>query len=160
MKIKFMTASKLFLFLIFTSCFFGCSFKENQEVEKKMTESVNNFHALFNQERFDEIYLETGDELKARLTEQQFVSYLEVVKNDVGELKKEPIIWIKNSFGDQIKKVWSKRTDFSTSQLIATDKAFYNENFKFKLKEGEAKIVSYEVNKICDKPCTIGIGRK
>ena len=155
-----MKTLKMIVILIFLVCLFGCAFEENQEVEKKLTNGVNRFHALFNEEKFNQIYLEADEELKNKFTEQQFVSYLEVVKNDVGEINKEPLIHINSGLEDNIKRIWSKRTDFSTSQLINTDKAFYNEDFKFKVKEGEAKIVSYEVNKICDKPCTIGIGRK
>ncbi len=155
-----MKTPKLILVLFLSICLFGCAFEENREAEKKLTNSVNNFQALFNEEKFNQVYSEAEDELKNNFTEQQFISYLEVVKNDVGEINKEPIIHINSGLEDEIKSIWSKRTDFSNSQLIATDKAFYNENFKFKLKGSEAKIVSYEVNKICDKPCTIGIGRK
>lgn len=155
-----MKTPKLILVLIFSICLFGCAFEEKQEAEKKLTSSIDNFHALFNEEKFNQIYTEADDELKNKFTEQQFVSYLEVVKNDVGEINKEPLVHINSGLQDEIKSIWSKRTDFSNSQLINTNKAFYNEDFKFTLKEGEAKIAFYEVNKICDKPCAIGIGRK
>jgi hypothetical protein len=79
---------RLILILIFSICLLGCAFEENREVEKKLTNSVNNFHSLFNQGKFVQIYLEADDNLRNKLTEQQFVSYLEIIKNnDVGKLK-------------------------------------------------------------------------
>ncbi len=155
-----MVIPKLILILIFTVCIFGCAFEENREIEKKLTTSIENFHALFNQEKFNQIYSEADDKLKNKFTEQQFVSYLDVVKNDVGEINIKPHVWIYSDYKDEVKRILFERTEFSNSQVLSTDKAKYTEKFDWILKDGEAKIASYEVNKLCDVPCTIGIGRK
>ncbi len=47
-----MKTPKLILALTFSICLFGCAFEENQEVEKKLTNGVNHFHSLFNEEKF------------------------------------------------------------------------------------------------------------
>ncbi len=155
-----MKTLKLILILTLSVCLLGCAFEENREVENKLTKSVNNFHALFNQEKFNQIYSEADDELKKKFSEQQFTSYLEVVKNDLSEITIEPHIRIDSDFKDEVKRIFFDRTEFSNSQVISTDKSKYTEEFYWIVRNGEAKIASYEVNKLCDNPCTIGIGRK
>jgi hypothetical protein len=147
------------VFVLFLSIFLlGCPFEENRKVEKMLADSVNNFHILFNQEKFKEIYLGMDDELKNRFTEQQFVSYLEVVKNDIGEINTKPLISIKDDLKDGVKRFWSKKTKFSNSDLISTEKAIYVEKIEWNIKDNEAKISNYEVNKLCNKPCKLSIG--
>ncbi len=150
----------LILVLILSICVLGCTYKENQGIVKKLSDSFDNFHGLFNQEKFDRIYSEADVELKNKFTEQQFVSYLEVVKNDVGEINIKPHIWINSDLKDEVKRIFFERTEFSNSQVISTEKSKYTEKFHWIVRDGEAKITSYEVNKLCDNPCTIGISRK
>ncbi len=101
-----MKTPKLILVLILSICLFGCAFVENHEVEKKLTKSVNNFHALFNEEKFNQIYLEADDELKNKFAEKQFVFYLKVIKeNDVGELKEISHVWLKDDLEDVVKRI-------------------------------------------------------
>ena len=157
-KIKLL---KLILFLILSVNFLGCAFEENREVENKLTKSVNNFHALFNQEKFNQIYSDADDELKNKFTEQQFVSYLEVVKeNDVEELKQIPHVWLEDDLKDGIKRILFKKTKFSHVELASTEKANYREKFGWNLRNDEAKLASYELEKICDKPCVLTIKTK
>ena len=94
------------------------------------------------------------------LSEQQFVSYLEIVKSNVGEIKNKPHVWLDDDLKDGIRRIWFKKTKFQNIELLATEKAIYQEKFEWIVKNDEAKLASYEVNKICDKPCTIGIGKK
>jgi hypothetical protein len=156
-----MRASKLFLLLILSMCFFGCAFEENREVEDKLTKSVNNFHALFNQEKFNEIYFEVDDELKNKFTEHQFVSYLEVVKgNDTEKLKDITHVWLKDDLKDAAKRILVKRTKFSNVELVFTEKAMFREKFEWNLRSGEPKLTAYQVEKICDKPCRLVIDTK
>ncbi len=156
-----MKTLKLILVLILSICFFGCAFEENREVENKLTKGVNNFHALFNQEKFNQIYLEADDELKNKFTEQQFVSYLEVVKdNDVEKLKEISHVWLKDDLKDAIKRIRFKKTKFSNIELAATDRAIFREKFEWNLKSDEVKLTSYVIEKICDKPCHLAIKTK
>jgi len=156
-----MTASKLFLLLLLSVCFFGCAFQENREVENKLTKSVSNFHALFNENKFNQIYSEADDELKNKFTEQQFVSYLEVVKgNDVEKLKDITHVWLKDDLKDVAKRILVKKTKFSNVELAFTEKAMFREKFEWNLRSGEAKLTAYEMEKICDKPCRLVIDTK
>ena len=156
-----MTVSKLILLLLLSTCFFGCTFVENPEIENELTKSVNNFHAFFNQEKFNEIYSEADDELKNKFSEQQFVSYLEVVKgNDVGKLKDITHVWLKDDLKDVAKRILVRRTRFSNVELTFTEKAMFREKFEWNLSNGEAKLVAYEMEKICDKPCRLVIDTK
>ena len=153
-----MKNTKLILLLIISICLFGCAFEENREVEKKLTESVNNFHALYNQEKFNQIYSEADSELKNKFTEQQFISYLEVVKsNDAQELKEIKHVWLEDDFKDGAKRVFFKRTKFSDVEMIGTEKAIFREKFEWNLTDNEAKLASYEIEKLCDKPCGLAI---
>jgi len=136
----------------------GCPFEENRKIEKKLARSVNDFHELFNQEKFGEIYAAADDELKGKFTEQQFVSYLEVVKNDIGEIKTKPFISIKDELKDGARRIWSKRTKFSNSDLIPAENAIYVEKIEWNVKDNEAKISNYEIHKLCDKPCRLDVG--
>lgn len=156
-----MKSLKLILVLIFWVCLSGCAFEENREIEKKLTNGVNNFHALFNQEKLNQIYLEADDELKNKFTEQQFVSYLEVVKdNDVRELKEISYVWLQDDLKDAVKRAFVKKTKFSNVELVASDKAVFREKFEWNLKSGEPKLSAYEMEKICDKPCRLVINAK
>lgn len=155
-----MRTPKLILVLIFSIYLLGCAFEENQEIEKKLTDSVNNFHALLNQEKFEQIYLEGDDELKNKFTELQFVSHLEAIKNDVGEIKEESHVWIDDELKDGIKRILFRRTKFSSFELISTEKAIYREKFDWNLVENQAKLVSFQIEKICNKPCQLNINTK
>ncbi len=156
-----MKTPKLILVLILSICLFGCAFVENHEVEKKLTKSVNNFHALFNEEKFNQIYLEADDELKNKFAEQQFVFYLKVIKeNDVGELKEISHVWLKDDLEDVVKRIWFKRTRFSNIEMVFTNKAMFREKFEWNLMGDEVKLTSYVVEKICDKPCRLVIETK
>lgn len=151
----------LFLILIILTNLFGCAFEENREVEKKITDSINNFHALFNQERFNQIYSDTDEELKIKFTEQQFVSYLEVVKkNDVEEFKETPHIWLKDNLKDGIKRILFRKTKFSNVEIVSTANAIFREKFEWNLKDDEVKMTSYVLEKICNKPCQLNIKTK
>jgi hypothetical protein len=142
-------------------CFLGCAFEENREVENKLTKGVNNFHALFNQEKFNQIYSEADDELKNKFTEQQFISYLEAVKdNDAGELKQISHVWLRDDLKDAVKRVVFKKTNFSHVELAFTEKAMFREKFEWSLKSGEPKLSAYVLEKICDKPCRIVVDTK
>lgn len=151
---------KLILILALSGCLFGCAFEENREVEKKLTDRINNFHALFNQEKFQEIYNESDDELKTKFAEQQFVSYLKFVKNDFGEIKETPHVWINDELRDGAKRILFKRTKFSNVEMVGTDKAIFREKFEWNLRDNEAKLASYEIEKLCDKPCGLAIKTK
>lgn len=134
------------LVLVLSICLLGCAFEGNQEVKKNLRESVNNFHILFNQEKFDQIYSNADEELKNKFTQQQFVSYLEFVKkNDVGELKEVPQVWIENESSDGIAGILFRKKIFSSIVTIYTERNIYIEYFEWKLKNGEAKLVSYEI---------------
>ena len=151
---------KLILFLILSANLLGCAFEENREIENKLTKSINDFHTLFNQEKFQEIYAESDDELKTKFAEQQFVSYLKFVKNDFGEIKETPHVWINDELKDGAKRILFKRTKFSNVEMVGTEKAIFREKFEWYLRDNEAKLASYEIEKLCDKPCRLAIKTK
>jgi len=155
-----MIAPKLFLAFIFLTFLSSCPFDENRKIEKLLAESEIKFHNLYNQEKFQEIYAESDDELKNKFTEQQFVSYLEVSKNETGSIKAKPIVWIDDELKDGIKRVWFKRTKFSNVELTSTEKAIYRESFEWNLRDSEVKIASYKIEKLCNKPCQLNIKTK
>lgn len=147
-----MKSLKLILVLILSVCLLGCAFEENREVEGKLTESVNNFHVLFNQEKFNQIYSDADEELKNKFTERQFVSYLEVVKqNDVDELKEVPRVWIENESSDGIESILFGKKIFFNTVTIYTGKNIHIEYFEWKLANDKAKLVSYEIRESSDK---------
>ena len=156
-----MKVLKLILFLILSANLFGCAFIENDEVEAKLLKSVNNFHVLFNQEKFNQIYSEADDELKNKFTEQQFVSYLEVVKDkDVEKLEQISSVWLEDDLKDGIKRIVFKKTKFSNIEMVFTEKAMFREKFEWNLKSGEPKLTAYVMEKVCDKPCRIVFNAK
>lgn len=156
-----MKIPQLILVLILSFCLVGCAFIENDEVENKLTNSVNNFHTLFNQGKFNQIYSEVDDELKSKFNEQQFVSYLEVVKeNDVEKLKEDARVWLKDDLKDALQRTLFKKTKFSNIELVFTDKAMFREKFEWNLKSGEPKLTAYVMEKVCDKPCRLVIETK
>ena len=156
-----MKVLKLILFLLLSANLFGCAFEENREVENKLTKSVNTFHTLFNQEKFNQIYSESDDELKNKFTEQDFVYYLEVVKdNDAKELKQISRVWLEDDLRDGIKRIVFKKTKFSDVEMVFTEKAMFREKFEWNLRSGEPKLSAYEMEKLCDKPCRLVLETK
>jgi len=156
-----MKIQQLILVLILSFCLCGCAFIENEQVAGKLTNSVNNFHALYNQENFNQIYSEADDELKNKFTKQQFVSYLEVVKNnDFEKLKEISHVWLKDDLKDVAKRILVKRTKFSNVELVFTEKAMFREKFEWNLKSGEPKLAAYVMEKVYDKPCRLVIDTK
>ena len=156
-----MKVLKLILFLFLSMNFCGCAFIENDEVEAKLTKSVNNFHALFKQEDFHQVYSEADDELKNKFDEQQFVSYLEVVKaNDVEKLKEYVRVFLNDDLKDAAKRIVFKKTKFSNIELVFTEKAMFREKFEWNLRSGEPKLTAYVMEKVCDKPCRIVFNAK
>ncbi len=155
-----MLIPKLFVIFIFVTFLASCPFDDNRKIEKLLAESEIKFHDLFNQEKFQEIYAESDDELKNKFTEQQFTSYLEVLRSNFGEIKQKPHVWIEDELKDGVKRVLFKKTRFSHVELATTEKAIYREKFKWNLRNNEVKLASYEFEKICNKPCVITIKTK
>lgn len=156
-----MNFTKLLLVLILLACSFGCAFEENREIEKQLTSSVNNFRAKFNQEKFNQIYSEADEELKNKFTEQQFVNYLKVIKDDnIDNLKETSHVWLQDELKDAIKRIIVKKTKFSNVELASSGKTLFREKFEWNLKSGEPKLTVYEIEKICDNPCGIVINAK
>jgi len=135
----------------------SCPFDENRKIEKILAESEVKFHDLYNQEKFQEIYFNSDIELKNKFTEQQFISYLEIFKNDTGEIELKPHVWINDELKDGIKRTLFTRIDFSTFELVHTNKAIFREKFDWKLRGEEAKLASFQIEKICNKPCRLAI---
>lgn len=156
-----MNFTKLILVLTFLACSFGCAFEENRAVEKQLTSSANNFRAKFNQEKFDQIYSEADEELKNKFTEQQFVNYLKVIKdNNIDNLKETSHVWLEDELKDAIKRIIVKKTKFSNVELASSGETLFREKFEWNLKSGEPKLAAYEIEKICDNPCGIVINAK
>jgi hypothetical protein len=155
-----MLIPKLCLVLIFFAFLSSCPFDDNRKIEKIMAESEIKFQDLFNQERFQEIYVESDNELKTKFTEQQFVSYLKFAKNDFGEIKETPHVWINDELKDGAKKILFNRTKFSDVEMVGTEKAIFREKFEWNLRDNEARLASYEIEKLCDKPCRLVIKAK
>ncbi len=125
-----MLIPKLFLVFIFLTFLSSCPFDDNRKIEKILAESEIKFHDLFNQEKFQEIYAESDNELKTKFDEQQFVSYLKFVKNDFGQVKETPHIWINDELKDGAKRILFKRTKFSNVEMVGTEKAIFREKFE------------------------------
>ncbi len=155
-----MLIPKLFFIFIFFSFLSSCPFDDNRKIEKLLAESEIKFHSLYNQEKFQEIYEESDDELKNKFNEQQFISYLEVSKNETGNIETKPIVWIDDELKDRIKRVLFKRTRFFNVELTSTERAIYREKFEWNLMGNEVKIASYQIEKLCNKPCQLNIKTK
>lgn len=155
-----MKIAKLFLILIFCTLFLNCAFDENRKIEKILAESEIKFHNLYNQNKFQEIYAHSDEKLKERFTEQQFTSYLEVAKNETGNIELKPLVWIDDEFKDGLKRIFFKRTGFSTFELVHTEKAIYREKFEWNLVGNDPKLVLFTIEKICNKPCQLNIKTK
>jgi hypothetical protein len=97
----------------------------------KLTEGVNSFHTLFNQRKFNQIYLEADVELKSKFTERQFVSYLEGIKdNDAENLKVVSHVWLKDDLKDGVRRLLFKKVRFAHVELVPTERAIYREKFE------------------------------
>ena len=107
----------------------ACPFDENREVEKKITESVNKFHTLLNQDKFNQIYSEADNELKSNFTKSQFIPYLKSIKeNDDEAIKEISHVWLDDNLKDGIKKNFVTKTKFNQVELVATEKRFIGKN--------------------------------
>lgn len=155
-----MTHAKLLFVLVVLIFFAACPFDENRQIEAMLEESEDKFHYLYDQDKFQQIYIESDDELKNKFTEQQFILYLKNRKDITGNIEVTPLVSIKDDLKDGVKRVFVTRTKFSNVELAYTETAIFREKFEWNLKGNEAKIVSYEIEKLCDKPCRLAIQTK
>ena len=131
-KINVLIVGTIFLFLTI-SC---SSFMKG---EKLAEPAAKNFHSLFNDGKYVEIYNQADDAFKRVLTEKQWIEMCEKVKRKLGSVKSA------RSTGTKM-----NTNNSGTVATITFDVEFTEgkgtEEFLFRIADEKARLFNYEVN--------------
>jgi hypothetical protein len=144
---------KIVFVLLLSLIFVECAFDENRRVEKLIKGGVLEFHQKMNNERFNEIYADSDEELKRQFSEEVFVMQLR---------EAQAFVFIKDELVDGAKRtVGFQREKFTHVELINDEsQRKATEHFEWKVKDDQVKLVSYELKMICETPCVLTIKTK
>jgi opacity protein-like surface antigen len=114
----------------------GCSMSADTAAADQ---AVPKFHEQLDAGRFDEIYGQSGDELKNATTQQDFVAFLDAVHRKLGNTKAaDKIGWNVNyqTSGSFVTLVY--KTTFASGDA--------QEEFVFRMHDKDALLVGYHIN--------------
>ena len=154
-----MTFRVLVLVLVLAGCA-SCSYEPGGKTESAVNQSVDKFHARLNQQSYQEIYIESDPELRARITEAQFTAQLFEAHRQLGTVTNKARVMFDDSWWAGIKRAFrgsGKR--FGHGNIAESDELFVNEVFVWALSDDEPRLVSFQLgNNVCMKPCRLGFG--
>lgn len=123
-----------------------------------MEHAVDKFHEQLKNQQYHEIYAQSAPELHSRLSETEFTSQL-AAAHEYGTSATKANVYVDGGVWRGLKRSISNRETVSHHEVVSSDRIFAGEKFVWAVENGQPKLVSYEFKHICDKPCTVGIGR-
>ena len=149
---------KILIVLFFLLSLTGCIFDENKRIEKLLEKSLVEFHQKLNEERYKEIYEQADEKLKSQISEEAFVAKLSGVRAQFYPLPDKAYVFVDDEIVDGLKRTFGfRREKFLTFQLMGNEKEVTTERFEWSVKEDKAKLVLYNIDPVCKKPCSIAI---
>ena len=136
----------------------ACSHEKTRSLETALEQSVDKFREQLRNEQYHEIYAQSAPELHSRWNETEFTTQL-AAAHDYGTSASRAIVIIDRCIWRSLKRTFVNREIVAHQELVSSDKIFANEKFVWAVENSRPQLVSYEFKPICEKPCTIGIGR-
>ena len=114
----------------------GCTSSDGKPAAE---EAVDRFHAMLNNERYGDIYKETGPKLKEVTSEREMIELLKTVHMKLGTVKSTKTSQGRmNSFLTETQIILIQETEFESGEAIET--------FTFSYSNKKAWLVGYKIN--------------
>ena len=145
--------------LILVGCCSCQSYEAKRKTEMAVEKAVEHFHEQLNEEQYQQIYDEADAELRSKVTETDFTAQLRSAHDQLGRSSSKAYVLIDETIWRGLGKAFGAKQElvshghFPGSELIVA-----NERFAWAVENDQPKLVSYEFQKVCSKPCTVGIG--
>jgi hypothetical protein len=147
-----------FVVLILVGCS-SCSYEAKRKTETAVEQAVEKFHENLNEEQYQRIYAEADVDLRSSATEAEFTAQLQSAHEQLGRASGKVFVFIDDSGWRGLRKAFgTKREIVSHGNVPASDLIIGNEQFVWAVENDQPKLVSYKLQRVCGKPCTVGFG--
>jgi hypothetical protein len=137
----------------------SCSYEAKRKTEMAVEQAVEEFHQELNEEQYQRIYSEGDADLRSSVTEAEFTEQLRSAHEQLGRASGKAFVFIEDSVWRGLRKaVGTKREIVAHGNSPYSDLIIGNERFVWAVENDRPKLVSYKFQKVCNKPCTVGIG--
>jgi hypothetical protein len=151
---------RLVLFVVLVVSCYSCSYDAKRKTETAVEQAVDKFHEQLNQEQYQRIYAESDVDLRNRATEAEFMDQLRYVHEQLGTTSGKPIVIIDDSVWRELRKAFGRtREIISHANIPRSDLIVGNESFVWAVENDQPKLVSYQFQWVCRKPCAVGFGQ-
>ena len=134
----------------------SCSHEAKRKTETAVEQSVDQFHDQLNQQQYHEIYAESDAELRSRITEAEFTGQLLNAHEQMGTITSKASVHIDDSVGRAFRRAFSGGWErVSHGGFVSSEEVMAHERFIWAVENDSPRLVSYELGKICRKPCGI-----
>ena len=152
--------SLIFLMLVLVGSA-ACSYEEKVKTESAVEQSVDRFHDQLNQQQYHGIYEESHTELRSRVTEIEFTAQLVNAHEQLGTITGKASVIIDDGFWRAFKRVFSGgRERVIHGNFASSDEVLAHERFVWAVENDAPRLISYELQNFCRKPCRIVFGRR
>jgi hypothetical protein len=137
----------------------SCSYEAKRKSETAVEQSVDKFHDRLNQQQYREIYAESDPELRSRATEIELTAQLVNAHEQMGTITSKASVHIDDGIVRAIRRAFSGgRERVTHGHFASSDEVLANERFVWLVENDLPRLVSYELGKVCRKPCAIVFG--
>jgi hypothetical protein len=150
---------RVFTFLRLALAGSACSYEAKRKTETAVEQSVDKFHDQLNQQQYHHIYEQSDAELRSRMTEAEFTGQLLNAHEQMGAITSKASVHIEDSVGRAFRRAlsggWEK---VNHGGFVFSDVVVARERFIWAVENDSPRLVSFELGKICRKPCQIVFG--
>ena len=145
------------LVMIWVSC---SSYDEKRKTEAAVEHAVDKFHEQLNQEQYHDIYSQADSTLQNRLSQAEFTSQIRNAHEQLGSTSGKAFVRIDDSVWRGIRRTFgNKREIVNHGNSPGSDVIAANERFAWAVENDQPKLVSYDFQVVCKRPCQVGYGR-
>lgn len=157
-----MKTLSLCLILFSLLCCASCSYEEKRKLETVLEQSVDKFHQQLNDDQYHDIYAQADAELQNRISEADFTAQLNEAHARLSTTSGKSNVILDESFWRGLRKSFGVRREKITHVEMTTgsDRILGIERFEWAVQDNQPKLVSYNLQELCQKPCTIVFNSK
>jgi len=147
------------ILLVLVGCT-SCAYEAKHKTETAIEQALDQFHEQLNHEQYHEIYSRSDSDLQDCITEAEFAAQLRNAHEQLGKTSGKAIVIINDTLRRNLRRAFgSKREIISHWNGPVSDVIVANERFVWAVENDQPKLLSYEFQSVCRKPCTVGFGR-
>ena len=148
----------VFVVVVLIGCS-SCSYEARRKTEIAVEHAVETFHEQLNDEQYQKIYAEADAQLQKGVTEADFTAQLRTAHEQFGRASGKAYVFIDDSVWRGLRKaLGTKREIVSHGNTPASDLIIGTEQFVWAVENDDPRLVSYNFQRICSKPCSVGLG--